>query len=100
MIGGAGSAIVLLMQEFGNDLQATVNGLINWCVLLLGVGVLSFFYFLTFIEFSLGSLGVVFRDSSCLPLGFAYAFCLRNLERGGPKLGKSSCCPYFYRNCC
>jgi hypothetical protein len=37
---GPGPAIVLLMEEFNTDLNQTVRGVITWCVLTLGIGVL------------------------------------------------------------
>jgi hypothetical protein len=36
---GPGPAIVLLMKEFNTDLASTVRGVVNWCVLTLGIGV-------------------------------------------------------------
>ena len=39
-IGGLGTAIVLLIQEFGRDLNATATNLISWSVLTLGAGVI------------------------------------------------------------
>lgn len=41
VIGGLGTAIVLLIEEFGKDLNDTATGLISWCVLTLGAGVLT-----------------------------------------------------------
>ena len=38
-LGGLGPAIPLVMAEFQIDLNTTVNGIINWSVLLLGLGV-------------------------------------------------------------
>ena len=38
-IGGVSTAIVLLMNEFHTDLNTTIDGVINWSVLLLGLGV-------------------------------------------------------------
>ena len=38
-IGGLGPAIPLLMAEFHTDLNTTINGVMNWSVLLLGLGV-------------------------------------------------------------
>ena len=38
-IGGLGTAIVLLIIEFGRDLNDTATGLISWSVLTLGAGV-------------------------------------------------------------
>ena len=38
-VGGLGPAIPLLMMEFNVDLNTTINGIINWPVLLLGLGV-------------------------------------------------------------
>ena len=40
-VGGGGTAIVLLMNEFHTDLNTTVDGVVNWMVLLLGLGVYS-----------------------------------------------------------
>src|SRR5947207_15121715 len=39
IIGGIGSGIPLLMDEFGKDLKTTADGAINWAVLALGAGV-------------------------------------------------------------
>jgi hypothetical protein len=39
IIGGVGSGIPLLINDFGKDLNTTVNGAINWSVLALGAGV-------------------------------------------------------------
>jgi hypothetical protein len=38
-VGGLGSAIILLIKEFHTDLKTTVDGVINWSILLLGLGV-------------------------------------------------------------
>jgi len=38
-IGGVGAALVLLMTEFGKDLNTTVTGLVSWSILTLGVAV-------------------------------------------------------------
>ena len=40
-IGGLGPAIPHLIAEFNTDLNTTINGVINWSVLLLGLGVRS-----------------------------------------------------------
>jgi hypothetical protein len=39
VIGGPAAAIPLLMEEFNMDLKNTVDAIINWPVLLLGLGV-------------------------------------------------------------
>ena len=39
-VGGLGSAVPLLMAEFNVDLKETIDAMINWPVLLLGLGVL------------------------------------------------------------
>jgi hypothetical protein len=39
VIGGLGTALVLLMIEFENDLNTTATGLISWSVLAFGAGV-------------------------------------------------------------
>ena len=39
VIGGLGTALVLLMIEFGEDLNSTATGLISWSVLAFGAGV-------------------------------------------------------------
>lgn len=44
IIGGIGSGIPLLIDEFGKDLNETVDGAINWSVLALGAGVLTFIF--------------------------------------------------------
>jgi uncharacterized membrane protein len=38
-IGGLGPAIPLLITEFDTNLNTTINGVMNWSVLLLGLGV-------------------------------------------------------------
>jgi hypothetical protein len=38
-IGGISTAVVLVIKEFHTDLNTTIDGLINWSVLLLGLGV-------------------------------------------------------------
>jgi hypothetical protein len=40
-VGGPSVAIVLLMNEFHTSLKATVDAMVNWNVLLLGLGVKS-----------------------------------------------------------
>jgi hypothetical protein len=44
VVSGIGSGLVLIMIEFGEDLQDTVNGAINWSILTLGFGVHPPFY--------------------------------------------------------
>jgi len=39
VVGGISSGILLLMDEFQTDLNASIDGIINWPVLMLGVGV-------------------------------------------------------------
>jgi hypothetical protein len=39
VVGGLGTAIILLIKEFHTDLKTTVDGVINWSILLLGLGV-------------------------------------------------------------
>jgi hypothetical protein len=43
VLGGVGSGIVLLMDEFHTDLNDTINGSINWSILMLGCGVSPLF---------------------------------------------------------
>lgn len=38
-VGGLSTAIVLLIKEFHTTLKTTVDGVINWSILLLGLGV-------------------------------------------------------------
>jgi len=40
IVAGVGPALVIIGNEFEKDLAETVRGVINWFVLLLGVGVL------------------------------------------------------------
>lgn len=42
VISGLGSAVPILMEDFGTNLQTTVNATLNWPVLMLGLGVKSF----------------------------------------------------------
>jgi hypothetical protein len=39
IVAGLGTAVPALMEDFGTDLQETVNAAINWPVLMLGLGV-------------------------------------------------------------
>jgi len=39
IVGGLGTAVPALMQEFGTDLHETINATVNWPVLMLGLGV-------------------------------------------------------------
>jgi hypothetical protein len=39
-IGGVSTSIILLIKEFHTDLNTTIDGVINWSVLLLGLGVI------------------------------------------------------------
>jgi len=39
ILGGIGAAMVLLMNEFGTDLDKTVHGVISWAVLTIGLAV-------------------------------------------------------------
>jgi hypothetical protein len=48
VIGGPAAAIPLLMEEFNKDLKNTVDAIINWPVLLLGLGVHLLFLFTTY----------------------------------------------------
>ena len=41
VVAGPGTAIPQLMEEFHLDLDQVVNGLINWVVLTLGLGVIT-----------------------------------------------------------
>lgn len=41
VVAGPGTAIPLMMGEFHLDLDQVVNGLINWVVLTLGLGVFA-----------------------------------------------------------
>jgi hypothetical protein len=38
-VAGPGTAIVIIMEEYGLELNQTVNGVINWVVLTLGLAV-------------------------------------------------------------
>jgi hypothetical protein len=68
LIGGIGSGIPLLIDEFGKDLNTTVDGVINWAVLTLGAGVKSPNLLLNYLEFFLASCGTLFvQFSSFLP---------------------------------
>jgi hypothetical protein len=78
-IGGIAPAILLLMNDFNTDLNATVDGALNWSILLLGVGVKSFSVNLT-IEFYLGTTRSLFWYSSDLYHGLIDAFCDLYLE--------------------
>ena len=81
IIGGIGSGIPLLMDEFGEDLKTTADGAINWAVLALGAGVRTpmFFRSLTlFLEFYLASRSVVFWHASNF-LGF-HIVAIRNFD--------------------
>lgn len=65
VIGGLGTALVLLMIEFGKDLNDTATGLISWSVLAFGAGVYppvpEIITVIWWVEFFLGSSCVVFR---------------------------------------
>jgi hypothetical protein len=39
IVAGLGTAVPALIEDFGTDLQETVNAAINWPVLMLGLGV-------------------------------------------------------------
>jgi MFS family permease len=45
-IVGAGPAVVVVMEEFNISLSATLDGLINWCILLIGIGVCHLMFLL------------------------------------------------------
>jgi hypothetical protein len=42
LVAGGGPALVVIMEDFDQSLGATIDGVINWCVLLMGVGVFLF----------------------------------------------------------
>jgi hypothetical protein len=79
VVGGVGSAIVLLMDEFHTDLASTVRGVINWSVLLLGAGVCTVLWLI--IDLPLGSGNFIFWHSS--GLAFRVAITFRNTHLGG-----------------
>ena len=39
VIAGVGSGVLLIMGDYGIDLNTTVTGMISWCILTLGLGV-------------------------------------------------------------
>jgi hypothetical protein len=39
VIAGVGSGVLLIMEDYGIDLNTTVTGMISWCILTLGLGV-------------------------------------------------------------
>ena len=78
---GAGSAIPVLMREFDQDLTSVVNAVINWAVLLLGIGVhilntLLFKLIVSCIDLFLGSCNVVFRHPPGWSHSHGISFCV------------------------
>lgn len=47
VVAGLGVAVLLLIDEFGRDLNTTVQGVIGYCVLALGAGVTLLLFKLT-----------------------------------------------------
>jgi hypothetical protein len=45
MFGGISAGFLLLMNDFGEDLNDTVTDMISWVVFTLGVGVFSIYIF-------------------------------------------------------
>jgi hypothetical protein len=39
-VAGPGTAIIVMMTEFNTDLEGTVNGVISYCILTLGLAVI------------------------------------------------------------
>jgi hypothetical protein len=77
-IGGIAPAIVLLMNDFNTDLNATVDGALNWSILLLGVGVSLIDVLI--LEFCLGAASPLSWHASDLCHGLSDAFCHLYLE--------------------
>jgi hypothetical protein len=80
VIGGAGPALVIIMHEFHTDLQTTVNGVLNWSILTLGLGVRQCKCQLICSELLLGSRGSIFRHKAGLPLCGIWPLCYDNME--------------------
>jgi len=78
VLGGISIGIPSIMDEFGVDLNAAVNGLISWAVFTLGVGVCALSNFDLTVEFLLDTNSAVFRQTTCISLCFVRFF--RNLH--------------------
>ena len=75
IVGAVSTGIVLLMEEFHTDLNTTVDGVVNWSILLLGLGVKNpIFHNSFFIGLLLGSHSSALWHTSCFTLGHAYPF--------------------------
>ena len=82
-VGGLSTAIILLMKEFDTDLKTTVDGTINWSILILGLGVKApqdSSSLIFPIGFRLGSNNFVFWLASSVALSYDLAF--RNFDLG------------------
>jgi hypothetical protein len=79
VVSGVGSGLILIMNEFGEDLQDTVNGAINWSILTLGFAVTPTLIALT-VELFLDSLCNVFWHKTYFPMCVNRSLSNINLE--------------------
>ena len=56
MFGGISPGFLLLMNDFGSDLNETITSLISWVVFTLGVGVYRFTFYSDMTRILFGSL--------------------------------------------
>jgi hypothetical protein len=83
VVSGIGSGLILIMNEFGEDLQDTVNGAINWSILTLGFAVTSLVMTTDHIEFFLDPLFNVFWHKAYIPKCVNRSISYINLESQG-----------------
>lgn len=102
IIGGISPALVIIGNEFDQDLEDTVRALINWSVLLLGVGVVSHGAqpLILSVDFFLDTVRFVFRHSSGVPRRVFLAVCHSNLVCRCQKFQQLYCCTYYMCLCC
>jgi hypothetical protein len=87
VIGGVGTALVLLMIEFQKDLNETATGLISWSVLAFGAGVRPRQIVKSdFLELFLGSCGTLFWKETCFSRFFFSFFRHNYMVRQSDKL--------------
>jgi hypothetical protein len=97
-IVGAGPAVVVVMEEFNISLSATLDGLINWCILLIGIGVCRLMNPADE-EFHLGPLWAVFRNTPDFSRRLPFVVWHDDLVRCLIQLDEFSCRPNCGRIC-
>ena len=96
MVAGLGVATLLLINEFGRDLNTTVQGVIGYCVLALGAGVTPLLLN-PILELLLDSNCSVYRQTTRFSFGSITFLCNHYLDRQGYDLPQLTCSSHSLR---